>query len=356
MVTRDGFDEIREVDSKTRGADMIENPLSGERLTFLATGRETYGAYTRVRFLIPPHGKGTPAHFHTILSERFEVVSGWLNVIAGEAADGSDSHLVLGPGESASVPPYTVHRFWNATDKDTVFEAEVRPAGGFEFFMRASFGLAHDGKTTEEGTPRNPFELGLLMRPVDVYLPGLPVALQRTIFGVLASTARRLGYGPGFERYADPSAGPSGEESGKERGHPKGVHEKALEQIDGRVRELTTAVGWVSLGMGLALTLAPRRSAILLGLLGRDERVGLARAVGVADLVIGPALLLSRYRARWMLARAILNAVIALIYARDARALKNRTPWRKRAVGGAVGMSVLTLTDYFLARRASDAR
>ena len=352
MVTSDGFDEGRKVDTKTGGDGMIENPLSGERLTFLATGRETDGAFTRVRFLIPPHGKGTPAHFHTILSERFEVVSGWLNVIVGEASDGSESPFVLGPGESASVPPYTVHRFWNATDEDTVFEAEVRPAGGFEFFMRASFGLARDGKTTDDGVPRNPFELGLLMRPADIYLPGLPVALQRTIFGVLASTARRLGCGPGFERYADPSASPSGEESVKERGHRKGVHEKALEQTDGRVQELTTAVGWVSLMMGLALTLAPRRSAALLGLLGRDERVGLARAVGVADLVIGPALLFSRYRARWMLARAILNAVIALIY---ARALKDRTPRRKRAVGGVVGMTVLTLTDYLLARRVSDA-
>jgi hypothetical protein len=76
VVTSDGFDVSREVDSKTRGAVMIENPLSGEYLTFLATGRETDGAFTRVRFLLPPHGKGTRAHFHTILSERFEVVSG----------------------------------------------------------------------------------------------------------------------------------------------------------------------------------------------------------------------------------------------------------------------------------------
>lgn len=106
MVTSDGFDEIGEVDSKIRGAGMIENPSSGEHLTFLATGRETDGAFTRVRFLLPPHGKGTPTHFHTILSERFEVVSGWLNVIVGEAP-GSESPLVLGPGESASVPPYT---------------------------------------------------------------------------------------------------------------------------------------------------------------------------------------------------------------------------------------------------------
>lgn len=49
--------------------------------------------------------------------------------------------------------------------------------------MRTSFALAQDVKTTKGGTPRNPFELGLLIEPADVYLPGPPVAAQRAIFG-----------------------------------------------------------------------------------------------------------------------------------------------------------------------------
>jgi len=47
------------------------------------------------------------------------------------------------------------------------------------------------------------------------------------------------------------------------------------------------------LGMGLALIFAPDRTAALLGW---GSRVRLARVVGVADLVVGPALLLGRRR------------------------------------------------------------
>ena len=92
--------------------DTVENVVSGERLTFLTTSRDTGGAYTRVRFTLPPRGAGTSSHLHTTLSERFEVVSGRLNVAFG----GVGTPVVLMPGESASISPYSVHRFWNGTD------------------------------------------------------------------------------------------------------------------------------------------------------------------------------------------------------------------------------------------------
>jgi hypothetical protein len=124
---------------------------------------------------------------------------------------------------------------------------------------------------------------------------------------------------------------------------------KALEKFDLQAQELATFVGWVSLEMGISLSLAPRRSARLLGW---GERTRLAATMGVADLVIGPAILLGRTHARWLLVRATLNAVIALVY---ARVLMGGTPQRGRAVAGVVGMSILTFTDYSLARRLRDA-
>jgi hypothetical protein len=84
--------------------------------------------------------------------------------------------------------------------------------------------------------------------------------------------------------------------------------------------------------------------------MGKADAFG--RGHGVAALVIGPAILLGRTRARWMLVRATLNAVIALVY---ARVLMGGTPQRGRAVAGVVGMSILTFTDYSLARRLRDA-
>ena len=218
----------------------------------------------------------------------------------------------------------------------------MRPSGGFERFMRNSFGLARDGKTGMGGILRNVLEFGLLMQGADVYMPGPQVAVQRTLFGTLASTAHRLGYSPGFGRSVDAGAG---EADVSQRANQKEAYEKAPEHFYGLVQRLVTVVGCVSLGMGLSLSLAPRRSAELLGW---GERARLAGAIGVADLVIGPSILLGRNRARWMLARAILNAVIAGV---NVRVLKAGTHPRGRAVAGVIGMSALTLTDYTLARR-----
>ena len=115
--------------------------------------------------------------------------------------------------------------------------------------------------------------------------------------------------------------------------------------MDDRAEGLASGVGWVSLGIGLALTLAPRGSAAFLGW---GEREGLSRVIGASDLVIGMGLLVDRYRSRWMLARALLNAVLALIYA----AILKGGPPRPGCAGGWLGlMTALTAFDYALSRR-----
>ena len=214
--------------------------------------------------------------------------------------------------------------------------------------MRASFGLARDGRTNR-GVPRNPLELGLLMQPADVFLPGLPVWVQKAAFGVLASAARHLGYETHFRRYEDPGAREDdragGEADAADRETCETAYGTTSLKSEGRSRALAAVVGWISLGIGLALTLAPRSSAESLGW---GDRAGLTRLVGVADLIIGPALLLGRGRARWMLARALLNAALSGVY---TWVLAAGTPRRGRALTGLLGMSALTLTDYLLARR-----
>ncbi len=110
-------------------------------------------------------------------------------------------------------------------------------------------------------------------------------------------------------------------------------------------QELALGVGWISLGIGFALTLAPQQSAAFLGW---ENREGLARVIGAGDLIVGTGLLLDRRRSRWMLARAFLNVVLAGSY---ARVLADGTAWRNRAGGGLVLMTVLTVVDYSLALR-----
>ena len=101
----------------------------------------------------------------------------------------------------------------------------------------------------------------------------------------------------------------------------------------------------MSLGLGVAMTLDPRRSADVLGWADRER---LTRLVGAVDVVLGAGLLLGRRRARWMVARALLNAAIGLVY---ARVLAEGHPRRGRAGVGAGLMAALTLVDYSLSRR-----
>ncbi|HEX2729236.1 MAG TPA: hypothetical protein VHM16_05740 [Rubrobacteraceae bacterium] len=109
-------------------------------------------------------------------------------------------------------------------------------------------------------------------------------------------------------------------------------------------RGLGAGIGWISLSLGLALTLAPRKTA---GFLGWRDRERLARAIGVADLVVGTGLLVSARPSRWMLARTLLNVVIGGAY---AGILAAGAPERRRAIGGVCLMGALTANDYFLSR------
>ena len=93
------------------------------------------------------------------------------------------------------------------------------------------------------------------------------------------------------------------------------------------------------------MTLDPRGSADLLGWAHRE---GLTRLIGALDVILGAGLLRGHRRARWMLARALLNAIIGLIY---ARILAEGHPRRGRPVAGAGLMAALTLFDYSLSRR-----
>lgn len=115
--------------------------------------------------------------------------------------------------------------------------------------------------------------------------------------------------------------------------------------LDRYAPSLAAGGGWTSLALGLFLTIAPATGATLMGL---GDRPGEARAVGLADLVIGAGLLLGRDQARWMLARALGNAAIAGL---GARALADGTPRRGRAAGLLALMAGLTVLDGLVARR-----
>ena len=117
---------------------------------------------------------------------------------------------MLTEGESAFVPLNTAHRFCNSSTEPMVFEAEIRPARNFEKSLRARYGLVEDGKTTDKAVPKNILELALIYELSESYIVGMPLFLQKGIFGALAKIARWRGYDPEFSKYTKPDGSTEG--------------------------------------------------------------------------------------------------------------------------------------------------
>ena len=172
-----------------RTGDTIENPVTGERITFLATSADTDGDAVVIETVVQPDGCVAAAHVHPSQSERFAVKSGTLGLKAGRKKH------TLGPGEVVTVEPGTAHRFWNAGDEPVTFVCEIRPALQFESLLETMFVLAEDGKTNRKGMP-NPLRLAVIAHAHfdTVRLPQPPAWLQRAGLALGAPLGRVLGY------------------------------------------------------------------------------------------------------------------------------------------------------------------
>jgi mannose-6-phosphate isomerase-like protein (cupin superfamily) len=191
----------REENEMIRKGHTISNPVTGERVTFLKTARETNGEYVLIEVALEPHGFVAMGHLHPKQSERFEVVSGRLGMKLGRRK------LELGPGESVIVEPGTAHKFWNAGDTEVSFRTLVRPALQFERLLETMFALAVDGKTSKRGMP-NPIRLAVIANHHfdDVRLPVIPAWMQKLGLVMGAPVGRAVGYRPEYVPVAEAAA------------------------------------------------------------------------------------------------------------------------------------------------------
>jgi mannose-6-phosphate isomerase-like protein (cupin superfamily) len=177
-----------------RTGQTIENPVTGEKLTFHKTSRDTNGEYVVVETVLRPDSQVAAAHVHPYQTERFEVHEGRVGMKVGR------KKLEAGPGEVVTVEPGTAHKFWNAGDGEARFTCKVSPALEFEQLIETMFGLAADGKTSKKGMP-NPLRLAVIAGHHfdDVRLPAIPHVLQRTALAMGAPLGKALGYRPVYE-------------------------------------------------------------------------------------------------------------------------------------------------------------
>ena len=174
---------------------IIVNPVSGERITFLKTSAETNGEYLEIDVELTPDGAVPGMHVHPNQEERFEIISG--NVRFRKGLKRIDAKA----GDVVVVEPGKAHKFRNNGPEGAAMRVRVAPALEMERLFETAVGLAQEGRVTKKGMPK-PLDLALFVSEFkdEVRGPGSPGWIQRASLAPLTVIARRRGRA---ERYVD---------------------------------------------------------------------------------------------------------------------------------------------------------
>ena len=181
-----------------RRGEVIESPVSGERITFLQTAGDTGGALLQFADCIAPHSwcVARMQHRHLRQEERIAVLAGTLCFRIRRQV------VRLGAGETLVLAPGTPHMFWNDGDAEAHVVAELRPALRTETALETICGLCRDGKTNRLGVP-TPLQAAVIAHEFadETALPHVPLRVQRALWAPLALLGRRRGYRGWYPEY-----------------------------------------------------------------------------------------------------------------------------------------------------------
>lgn len=167
--------------------EIISNPVTGERVTFLETSSDTGGART-VGVLEVARDGGVPGHSHDEHDEAIEVLEGEIVVVV----DGKES--LLRAGEQIVIPRGKVHSWRNPSrDRALKFRGTMTPGHpGFETALKVLFGLARDGEVRRSGIPRRFADAALIAEWNQGKIAGA-IGLLTPLFGWAARRAKAKG-------------------------------------------------------------------------------------------------------------------------------------------------------------------
>jgi quercetin dioxygenase-like cupin family protein len=182
----------------SKAGDVIENPVTGERVVVRVGTEDSGGDLLAVDGYIKPGGAVTGEHVHPAIDEHFMVLRGRV----GFRIDGRE--WIAEPGKRLHVPAGTAHDWWNAGAQEALVRVEIRPGARFEEMALNLFGLAQDGKTNSRGMP-NLLQAAIFAREFSdvLYFTRPPLWVQRLLFGGLAGVARALGYRGSYPGYLE---------------------------------------------------------------------------------------------------------------------------------------------------------
>jgi mannose-6-phosphate isomerase-like protein (cupin superfamily) len=164
---------------------ILQNPVSGETITFTRTAADTAGELLAFDLELTPDGRVPGLHVHPQQTETFRVVEGRMRFKLGRKT------IEAGPGDVVTVPPGAAHKFANASGQVTRAKVEVRPALEMEQLLETAVRLAEEGRTLRSGMPR-PLALAQFTRRFrhEVRGPFPPAWVQQLTMAPLAKLAR----------------------------------------------------------------------------------------------------------------------------------------------------------------------
>ena len=99
----------------------------GTQMTFIATGKETGGAFFLAEMSVPPGG-GPPPHIHSREDESFRVLEGTLTIQVG------GDTITASAGDFAYLPRGIAHAFRNTGEATAKVLVLITPAGLEDYF------------------------------------------------------------------------------------------------------------------------------------------------------------------------------------------------------------------------------
>ena len=102
--------------------EILEQPLTGERLTFLETAATTGGDFLKISLEMAPGGRLPLPHVHPRAEERFEVAAGRIKI----KIDGKSR--IADAGETVIVPRGAGHVWGNPFDEPATVVVYISPA------------------------------------------------------------------------------------------------------------------------------------------------------------------------------------------------------------------------------------
>lgn len=169
--------------------DTIINSRTGQKMTFLKTGKETNGQLLEIESFNPKSEMREPMHVHPKQESTAKVISGRLHFLVN-----GKEHIV-GPGEKIVIPAGAPHCFWNEDDIEAHSVQQFSLALHIDEFFESFFALSKDDKLNYKGMP--PFlQLPLmgLKHKDEIRVINPPWAIQLLTYWILAPISYLLGF------------------------------------------------------------------------------------------------------------------------------------------------------------------